>query len=121
MNKKPTYQDLEQRIKVLEEASIEAGRLQEVLQKREKKYRILVENGIDIIYRLNALGRFTFFNPVSVKLTGYSEADLIGKPFSDIIRSDCRAEAKQFYRQQVVKKPYVIEKIGRAIRDELNR
>ena len=67
MTQKPSYEALEQRIKVLEAASLKGKRTEEALRAAEDKYRILVENANDIIYRTDALGRITFYNPVAVK------------------------------------------------------
>ena len=104
MNKTPTYHDLEQRIKALEASAIEAKRLQVALKASEEKYRALVENAADIIYRANASGVFTFFNPAGTKLTGYVDTDLMGKHYTDIIHADYRSEAERFYGRQFVKK-----------------
>ncbi|MEN6507335.1 MAG: PAS domain S-box protein [Smithella sp.] len=104
MSKKPAYNELEQRVKVLEKSALENERLKKALQESEKQYRILVENAADIIYRADASGVFTFFNPAGTKLTGYADTDLIGKHYTDIIHADYRSEAERFYGRQFVKK-----------------
>jgi PAS domain S-box-containing protein len=78
-------------------------RAERKVRESEEKYRILVENASDIVYRTDALGHITFFNPAAMKITGHAEADLIGKHFSELIRPDCRAEAERFYGRQFVK------------------
>jgi PAS domain S-box-containing protein len=83
---------------------IEHNWAEESLRKSEEKYRTLVENANDIIYRTDALGRFNFLNSAALKVSGQAEADLIGKHFSEVIRPDCRAEARRFYVRQFVKK-----------------
>ncbi|MCK7507190.1 MAG: PAS domain-containing protein [Desulfobacterales bacterium] len=87
MTRKPSYEALEQRIKVLEEESIKAKRAEEALLERVDKYRILVENANDIIYRTDNQGRITFCNPISMKYFDYALADLIGKHYTEFIRS----------------------------------
>ena len=104
MSKKPTYNELEQRVKILEKSALENERLKQALQESEKQFRILVENAADIIYRANASGVFTFFNPAGTKLTGYLDTDLMGKHYTDIIHADYRSEAERFYGRQFVKK-----------------
>ena len=44
MTPKPTYEELEQKIKTLEKAAVEARRLQVALQESEENYRQLFEN-----------------------------------------------------------------------------
>ena len=67
------------------------------------KYRILVENANDIIYRTDNQGRITFCNPISMKYFDYALADLIGKHYTEFIRPDFRKEIEQFYGRQFVK------------------
>ena len=103
MTRKPSYEALEQRIKVLEEESIKAKQAEEALLERVDKYRILVENANDIIYRTDNQGRITFCNPISMKYFDYALADLIGKHYTEFIRPDFRKEMEQFYGRQFVK------------------
>jgi len=104
MSRRPTRKDLEEKIAILEKEATETRRLQAELQEINEKYSVLVENATDIIYRADALGRFTFFNHAAVKSTGYSEKDLIGKHYTELIRPDRHAETTRFYRLQFLKK-----------------
>ncbi|HTF82133.1 MAG TPA: CHASE3 domain-containing protein, partial [Cytophagales bacterium] len=47
----------------------------------ERKFRQLVEDATDIIYRCDPLGNFVYVNPMAVKLTGYSESELLNMSF----------------------------------------
>ncbi len=104
MTQKHSYEEMEQRIKVLEEEAIKGKRTEEALRESEDKYRILVENANDIIYRTDALGRITFCNLIALKYFGYAVEDLIGKHYTEFIRPDCRIELERFYGLQFVKK-----------------
>ncbi len=59
-----------------------------------KHYRFLVENFPDIIYVLDAEGRFTFVNSVVEKVTGFSVDSLIGKKFITIVDNRDRQKAE---------------------------
>ncbi|MCK9390379.1 MAG: PAS domain S-box protein [Syntrophales bacterium] len=79
-------------------------RLEKALQKSEKEYRTLVDNASDIIFRTNATGLFTFVNPAALRITGYEEKEIIGKPYSTLIRPDMQEETIKFFSRQFVKK-----------------
>ncbi len=52
---------------------------EEKLRKSEKKYRDIIENMQDIVYRTDRKGKLTMSSPYGVKLTGYnSEEEMIG-------------------------------------------
>ncbi|MGA7161258.1 MAG: PAS domain S-box protein [Bacteroidota bacterium] len=68
----------------------------------EDKYRDLVESATDIIYRADLQGRFTYANPVVLKLTGYSETEVIGKHYMELIPPSHRETTRQFYRNQLL-------------------
>jgi tetratricopeptide (TPR) repeat protein len=42
------------------------------LEVREQQYRNLIENATDLIYEVDENGKFTYFNPVSERITGYT-------------------------------------------------
>ncbi|NPU86584.1 MAG: PAS domain S-box protein [Syntrophaceae bacterium] len=81
----------------------EQKRIEKTLQKREEEYRTLVENASDIIFRADITGVFTFVNPVTLRITGYEEAEVIGKKYLTFIRPDMRDETMKFFGRQFVK------------------
>jgi len=54
----------------------------------EHKFRMLIENSRDIIFTLDADGRFLFVSPAMHYLLGYEPSVLIGRPFQSIIHPD---------------------------------
>ena len=66
----------------------EKERVEEALRQSENRYRQIVENATDIIYNTDAIGRFTYVNPVGLKITGYPEEELIGKAYLELVRPD---------------------------------
>jgi diguanylate cyclase (GGDEF)-like protein/PAS domain S-box-containing protein len=76
-------------------------RAQAALHRSELLYRQLVESASDIIYRADRMGFFMYANPATVRLTGYSEEDLAGMHFRDVVRPDYRDRLTELYADQV--------------------
>jgi len=74
------------------------------LKRSEERYKQLVDKANDIIYWTDSNGHLTFFNPTAVKIIGYSEEELLGKHYLEVIRPDYRKDAERFYGLQFVKK-----------------
>ena len=56
----------------------------------EHRYQHLVQHSPDIIYILDAAGRFTFVNATVHRLLGFVPESLYGRPFTDIVYDDDR-------------------------------
>ncbi len=66
----------------------------------EARFRRIVESADDIIYRTDAEGRFDYVNPAAEEAFSLSEAELLGRPFLDVVRPDYREQARRFYEDQ---------------------
>ncbi|MBI3521231.1 MAG: PAS domain S-box protein [Bacteroidetes bacterium] len=76
------------------------------LKRSEERYRNIVENSTDIIYKINKNGYFTYVNPVAERITGYKQEELLNKQFTKLIRNDFKKETIIFYNEQIeLKKP----------------
>lgn len=53
----------------------------------EERYRTLVTTLPDIVYRIDAEGRFTFLND-AVRALGFTPEELIGRPFTEIVHAE---------------------------------
>ena len=84
---------------IVEDITERKRALEEVRETRER-YRQLVENASDIIYRCDAKGYFTYVNPTVHKVLGYTESELIGKHFLELVASDHRELVAAFYKTQ---------------------
>lgn len=73
---------------------------EEALRKSEESYRELVESASDVIYRTDDQGRFTYVNPVGLRLMGYAEDEVMGRRYLEIIEEASREELERFYRRQ---------------------
>jgi PAS domain S-box-containing protein len=81
----------------------ERRRTEEALRHSQERYELLVTRASDIIYRTDAMGRFTFINPVAMRLMKYSEQELLNRRFVDLIHPDHQAAAERFYGRQFVR------------------
>jgi PAS domain S-box-containing protein len=69
------------------------------VERTERRYRDLVDNASDIIYRTDPFGRFTFVNPVATRLLGYGEGELLSMKYFELMRPDWVPRAMSFYEK----------------------
>ena len=77
---------------------------QEALRQSEERYRKLVENANDIVFRTDASGHFTFVNQAALSITGYKEEAIIGMHYTELIHPNMREEAIKHLGRQFVKR-----------------
>ena len=78
----------------------EAHRGERELREGRERYKHIIENANEIIYRADFHGRFTYVNPASIRITGYDEDELIGRHYIDLVDPDYRDAAQHFYEHQ---------------------
>lgn len=66
----------------------------------ERKYKELVENVSDYIYRISETGVLTYMNPTAITAIGYSEKEVIGKLFYEFINPDHKAKIQALFEAQ---------------------
>ncbi len=70
------------RQKMLQEINQE---MEDRLRTSERRFRFMVQNSPDMIYTLDAKGKFTFINNAAERLFGYRSTDLVGKPYQAVL------------------------------------
>jgi len=64
--------------------------VQDKLKESEIRFRSLTENLKSIVFTFDVSGKFTYVNPITSKISGYSEEELLNMNFFDIIHPDHR-------------------------------
>lgn len=75
---------------------------EESLRRSDASFKQIVEQAGDLIYKNDDHGLFTFCNPTTRRVLKYSETEMLGKHYLDVIKPDCRLEVDKFYRQQMI-------------------
>ena len=78
MSEKPTYEELEYRVKVLEREAVWRKQAEDALRESEEWFRSLFENAPVWIHVLDTNGTILLANPISVSELGYAEKELVG-------------------------------------------
>jgi len=79
-------------------------RAEEALRESEERSNYLIEHAGEIIYRTDARGHLMFVNPASTRILKFSEEELVGRHYLDLIKPEYREATEKFYKKQFVKK-----------------
>jgi len=90
MTQKPTYKELEQRIKALQKEAVARQQAEEALRESEEKYTTLVENSLTGIY-VDCGGKIAFANNKFAEIYGYSRDELMDIETWRLIHPEDRA------------------------------
>ena len=77
--------------------------VEETMRESEERYRTLVENASDMVFRLDDTGHITFVNPAALRIMGYEEKEIIGRHYPTFIRLNMQEDAMKFFGRQYVK------------------
>ncbi len=71
MTEKPTYEDLEEKIKFLKEEMEKCRRVERAYREREEQYRAMMVAMDDMVYVCSSDFRVEYMNPAMIRRTGY--------------------------------------------------
>ncbi|MFT4600297.1 MAG: PAS domain S-box-containing protein [Arenicella sp.] len=73
----------------------------EQIKQTEFQFEKVVSEADDVIYKVNLNGEFTYVNKAAINLTKYSENELIGMSFGDLVISPSKEIVGKFYKEQL--------------------
>ena len=74
---------------------------EERLQKSEERYRTLVENASDLVFRADVTGHLTFVNSAVLRVLGYGKEEIVGKHYRKLIHPDMLDEVIKLFVSQL--------------------
>jgi PAS domain S-box-containing protein len=72
------------------------------LEERQEVYRAVVEASFDLVFRVDAAGRFTYFSPPVEQLLGHDPDEVVGREFGVILPDGETTEAATDLFEQVM-------------------
>jgi len=87
MTKKPTCEELEQRVKEVEKEAVARKRAEEALKESEEFSSSLLDNSHNPILVINSDTSVRYVNPALEKITRFSSSELIGTNRQWILRN----------------------------------
>jgi PAS domain S-box-containing protein len=95
MAKKPTYEELEQRVAALQEEVVRGRQAEKALRESEERFRLLYERAPLGYQSLDEKGHFLEVNQAWLDTLGYTREEVIGKSFGDFLHPDWRDHFKE--------------------------
>jgi len=105
---KPTYEELQQRVKESEREAVERKQAEDALRENEEKYRTLVEGLEDVIVSFSLDGTILYCSPNVNNFGGYDSKEEIGHHFSKYIADEEVKQELQEFFQGIIKRKKTI-------------
>ncbi len=100
MGEKPTYKELELRVKELEKEAFEHKRAAEAIKESEERFRLLFERSNDVII-VHQVGKIKDVNRKACELTGYTREQLLTMSALDLFPEEYQAYIKERLKSNV--------------------
>ena len=99
MPRKPTYSELQQRVKELEKEAAKRKWAEEALKESEEKYRTILDSIEEAYFEVDIAGNFTFFNDSLSKILGHTRAELLGMNNRDHMTPESSKKTHNLFSQ----------------------
>ena len=76
---------------------------EESLRKSEERYRLIADRASDVIWTLDASGRFTYVSPSVEKLRGYTPAEVMQQTMADLLTPASLAVVQEVFQHSLAK------------------
>jgi len=103
MDKKPTYEELEQKIKELEDEVAKMRDREKALQKSEKTFSTVINASKDGIIAINRAGEITIFNPAAERMFGHDRKEMIGQQLDCLMPEKFRKKHREYVKEYFAK------------------
>jgi len=100
MKRKPTYDELETRVRELEKRTLEFHEMQKALKDSEERYRLLADFTYDLETWRGPDGRYLYVSPSCERMTGYGNKEFLDDPrvIEKIAHQEDRERVKKHFR-----------------------
>ena len=95
MKRKLSYEELQERVRLLEKERGEFGQIKTKLQESEARFRDIADNALEWIWQVDTTGKYTYSSPVVKKILGYDSEEVLGKYYFDFFHPDEKKRLKK--------------------------
>ncbi len=78
MPRKPSYDDLKQKVEILEKKLLQYESLKQELKQSQEKHKTILDNIIEGYYEVDLAGNFVFFNHAMQQILGLEKTEMLG-------------------------------------------
>ncbi len=101
MSQKPTYEQLEEKIRELERKAIENEILINSLQKSDRLFHFFAENVSDIIWTLNLDLKITYVSPSVKRIFGFTPEERIGRSACELMTPESYKKFMELFAREM--------------------